>query len=280
MSLVWIDGRLVEPADATVGFADHGITVGDGAFETIRMRAGRPFAPSRHLARLERSLTTMGLPVPDAGRLRDALDAVASSDGGDGFLRLTVTGGEAPLGSPRGDGPPTVIVAVRPGRMRLEPASVAVVPYTRNERGALAGVKSTSYAENVMALAWAERAGAEEAIFANTAGNLCEGTGSNVFVELDGAIVTPPLSAGCLAGVTRELLLEATGTIEERDVPLDVLRATSEAFLTSTGREVQPIALVDGVALGGPCPGPLTQAARASWVAAYGEDTPNAPLDP
>jgi branched-chain amino acid aminotransferase len=150
---------------------------------------------------------------------------------------------------------------------------VLVVPMTRNERGALAGLKTTSYAENVLALALAEEAGASEAIFANTRGELCEGTGTNVVIGLEGELRTPPLDSGCLAGVTRALLLEAMAAadrpIAEATLAIDDLRHADEAFLLSTGREVQPIRAVDGRAL--PlAPGPLTEAAAAVWDSAYG----------
>src|SRR5205085_12288505 len=118
-------------------------------------------------------------------------------------------------------------------------------PWPRNERGALAGVKSISYAENVVALAWAHERGAGEALLTNTAGNLCEGTGSNVFVALNGRLVTPPLSAGCLAGVVRSVLVEG-GLAAEEDVPAEALALVDEAFLTSSTREVQPIDRLDG----------------------------------
>src|SRR5207253_4095293 len=126
----------------------------------------------------------------------------------DGRVRVTVTGGPSPLGSERGPGSPTVIVAA--SALAAWPATVDVagVPWPRNERGALAGLKTVSYAENVVALAWAHERGADEAIFANLAGRLCEGTGTNVFVAHDGRLLTPPLPSGCLAGVTRQLLLE------------------------------------------------------------------------
>lgn len=278
MSQVWINGRLVSSTEAVVPYDDHGVTVGDGAFETIRLRAGRPFALARHLDRLARSLAVMGLPPIDLAQVGEAT-VIVGSQHRNGYIRITVTGGRAPLGSPRGDGRPTIIVAFRPGEIRLDPSDVAVVGFTRNEHGALAGVKSTSYAENVMALARATSAGAEEAIFANTAGNLCEGTGSNVFLEVDGRLVTPPLSAGCLAGVTRALVLEVLPDAIESDVPIGALASTSEAFLVSTGREVQPVRTVDGVPLPA-CPGPLTMAARSAWLAAYGPDCSSAALDP
>ena len=99
---------------------------------------------------------------------------------------------------------------------------MVIFPWPRNERGALAGVKTTSYAENVVALSYARQQGAAEAIFGNLAGNLCEGSGTNVFVVAGGRLVTPPLSAGCLAGVTRGLVIEWAGAVEE-DLPLSAL---------------------------------------------------------
>jgi branched-chain amino acid aminotransferase len=127
---------------------------------------------------------------------------------------------------------------------------VATVPWTRNERSAIAGAKSTSYAENVVALAAAHRAGAHEALLPNTVGNLCEGTGSNVVVERDGELLTPPLSAGALAGITRELLLEWAKDddlpLREADVPISELPLLDGLLLTSSTRDVQPVAELDG----------------------------------
>jgi branched-chain amino acid aminotransferase len=140
---------------------------------------------------------------------------------------------------------------------------VAVAPWPRNERGPLAGLKTVSYAENVVALRWARERRAEEAVFANLAGRLCEGTGTNVFVAVDGRMVTPPLSSGCLAGVTRELLLEL-GVATEEDMAVDALRHAEEAFLTSSTRDVHPIASVDGTDLPA-APGPLTRTAAEAF---------------
>jgi branched-chain amino acid aminotransferase len=141
---------------------------------------------------------------------------------------------------------------------------VSTVPWSRNEHSAVAGLKTVSYAENVVALQRAHQHDADEAIFANTAGNLCEGTGTNIFVSFDGRLVTPPLSSGCLAGVTRELVIEALesdelASVAELDVPYSVLESCAEAFLTSSTRDVQPIGSIDGRSLG--APGPLTQRA-------------------
>ena len=135
------------------------------------------------------------------------------------------------------------------------------MPWPRNERGALAGLKTTSYAENVVALAEAKRKGATEAIFANLAGHLCEGTGSNVFYVVDGELRTPSLASGCLAGVTRALLLEWFGGVEV-DEPIGVVEKASEVFLASTTRDVQAVVRWDERELE---PGPVTADALATW---------------
>ena len=143
-----------------------------------------------------------------------------------------------------------------------ETTAVATVPWPRNERGALAGLKTTSYGENVVALARAASQGASEAIFANLAGNLCEGTGSNVFYVVDGELRTPTLESGCLAGITRALVLEWYGGVEV-DEPLEVVERASEVFLASTTRDVQAVALWDERVLA--APGPVTAEVAATW---------------
>jgi branched-chain amino acid aminotransferase len=264
---VWVNGRLVDASAATVPVTDHGLTVGDGLFETMKVVDGEAFAVTRHLARLRRTASGLGLRgVPDDDALRIAIDETVAANGPSvGRVRLTVTGGPGPAGTTRGDAAPTVLVVCGPPADWEDAAAVATVPWPRNERGALAGLKTTSYAENVIALEHAHAAGASEALFANTVGNLCEGTGSNVFVVLDGRLVTPPLSAGCLAGVTRELVLEHVDAAEE-DVPMAALAEVEEAFLTSSTRDVQPIASIDGRALPA-SPGSLTRLAMDAWRA-------------
>ncbi|PRX96084.1 aminotransferase class IV [Allonocardiopsis opalescens] len=259
-------GRLVEEAQARVSVFDHGLTVGDGVFETVKADHGSPFALSRHLRRLARSAEGLGLGSPDLDDIRRGVHAVL--DAGPPLerarVRITVTAGLAPLGSERTPGEPTFVVAAADAGPWQSYADVAVVPWTRNERGALTGLKTTSYAENVRALAYAKERGANEAVFANTAGRLCEGTGSNVFAVLDGRLLTPPLSSGCLAGITRELVLEWFGG-EEADLEPEVLTTASEVFLTSTVRDVQPVRSVDGAALR-PAPGSVTQAVMESFA--------------
>jgi branched-chain amino acid aminotransferase len=239
---VWLNGSLVEAADATISIFDHGLTVGDGVFETLKATHGQPFATRRHLERLRRSAHGLELHVPFTDdELRGAMaDVLASCDLPLARVRVTVTGGPAPLGSERGDEAATVIVAVGPLKEVTPSTTVWVVPWPRNERGAMAGIKTTSYAENVKALAFAKARGCTEAIFPTTTDLLCEGTGSNVFVGIDGRLLTPPLSSGCLAGVTRELVLEVTDAVEA-DVHMGDFLAADEVFLTSTGRDVQPV---------------------------------------
>ena len=263
---VWLNGHLVSAADAVISVFDHGLTVGDGLFETMRVTGGRPFALRRHLERLARTAEALELSIPDRSSFEQAIAQVIEAGGmGEARLRVTVTGGVAPLGSGRGEGPPNVVVAIAALPPERPSAAVVVVPWPRNERGATAGLKTTSYAENVIALAHAARHGGDEAIFANTVGNLCEGSGSNLVVGVAGRLVTPPLSAGCLAGVTRDLLLLAVPDIAEEDLPVSALRDADEAFLLSSVRDVQPIDSVDGAALGA-SPGPLTRAAMTAFA--------------
>lgn len=252
---IWLDGALRDADSAQVSVFDHGLTVGDGVFETLKAERGAVFALTRHLERLTRSARGLGLPDPDPDEVRAACAAVLEANPvALGRLRITYTGGVSPLGSDRGDAAPTLVVALGESVRRPDTTAVITVPWVRNERSAIAGLKSTSYAENVVALAAAARAGASEALFANTVGQLCEGTGSNVFVVLDGELHTPPVSSGCLAGITRALVVEWAGA-KETDLPFEVLERAEEIFLTSSLRDVQAVALVDGRAVAGPGPG-------------------------
>ena len=267
---VWVDGARV-PADApSVSAVDHGVTVGDGAFETVKIEGGVPFAVTRHLRRLDRTTAGLGLPRADHDRILAGIASVLAGEPiGFGRLRFTVTGGHGPLGSDRHDSDLTHIVTAV-AHARPEPhGAVVTVPWVRNERAATAGLKTTSYAENVIALAHAKERGALEAVLGNTRGELCEATGSNVFVVVDGVLRTPPLDSGCLAGITRELLLEwsrdAGIEVVEQALPLDVLARADEVFLTSSIKDVFPVSAVDGRAL--PAPGPVTGLARKVWAA-------------
>ncbi|HXZ82668.1 MAG TPA: aminotransferase class IV [Acidimicrobiales bacterium] len=273
MPLIYVNGALVTEEHATISVFDHGLIVGDGVFETILLNKGRPFALSRHLARLEHSTRGLGInPIPAEDVARAITAVVNTAEFAIGRIRVTITSGAGPLGSGRGTDPPTLVVAADPFESFDEPSAVMVVPWPRNEHSALFGLKTTSYAENALALERAHGEGADEAIFGNTAGMLCEGTGSNVFVVIDGELVTPPTSAGLLEGVTRALVLERHGGAE-RDVPLAQFapNEVEEAFLTSTLRGVQPIAAIDGKKLA-TAGGPETRKAAAVYASLLSDE--------
>ena len=267
----WVNGSLLaDPTAPAVTVSDHGLTVGDGVFEAVKVVRGEPFALTRHLDRLARSAKGLGLPDPDTDEVRRAVAAVLREEHlALGRLRITYTGGVAPLGSGRGDNPPTLVVVADVLAPAAPTTSVVTVPWPRNERGALAGLKTTSYAENVVALAYAHERGGTEALMANTAGNLCEGTGSNVFYVVDGELRTPTLSSGCLAGISRALLLEWYD-VREVDEPVGVLERADEIFLVSTTRDVQAVTSCDGREL--PV-GPVTEECRTVWRTREAETT-------
>lgn len=271
----WVNGSLTDADDAVVNVFDHGLTVGDGVFETVKVVDGVAFALGRHIARLARSAEGLGLPEPEPDEVRTACEAViAQAPVGMHRLRITYTGGVSPLGSERGDAGPTLVVAIAATSPPAESAAVGVVPWPRNEKGALAGLKSTSYGENVRALARAKQLGGSEAILGDTQGRLCEGTGSNIFVVVDGELITPTLATGCLAGITRGLVLEWTDA-KELDAPLDVLERADEIFLTSSIRDVQAVSAVLSEAGSrplSPSPGPVTREVAAVFAKRSAED--------
>jgi branched-chain amino acid aminotransferase len=241
----WCNGRLVDPESPAIAVLDHGFTVGDGVFEAIKVVDNVPFALTRHLDRLAFSAVGLGLPRPDDAQVREAVKAVLEGASyAFGRIRVTYTAGVSPLGSGRHTQHPTLAVVVTDASPAAPTTKAVVVPWPRNEKGAIAGLKTTSYAENVVALAYAERRGATEAVFANTAGNLCEGTGTNVFCVFGDEIATPPLSAGCLSGVTRNLVVEWCRAVE-RDIAMAELAAADEVFVTSTTRDVQGVHALD-----------------------------------
>jgi branched-chain amino acid aminotransferase len=252
----WVAGGLVPAEQAAVAVLDHGFTVGDGVFETLKTVTYAsvgvvPFAMDRHIARLSRSAAGMGMAMADPDEVRDALLAVCAANpelAAGGRLRITLTSGPGPLGSDRNPGGSTLVVAASPSSSWPATTTLAVSPWPRNDRSPLAGLKSTSYAENVLALAHAKSLGAGEALMGNLAGEVCEGTGSNVFVVADGRITTPPLTSGCLAGITRALVLEWSADagidIEQRSMDMADLARAQEIFITSSTRDVHPVQAV------------------------------------
>jgi branched-chain amino acid aminotransferase len=261
---VWVNGARVDSAAPSIEALDHGLTVGDGVFETCKIVDGVPFALRRHVSRLDRSMAGLGLPAADHAMIEAGIKAVLAGEPiGLGRLRITVTAGAGPLGSDRDASPLTYIVSAAPESPNPGSGKLVVVPWTRNERGATAGLKTTSYAENVVALAFAKQRGGVEALFANTVGNLCECTGSNVFVVVDGQILTPDLASGPLAGITRELVIawcaEEGVTVYVEAMPLSILDLAQEVFITSSTKDVMAVHAVDDRPM--EAPGPLTASA-------------------
>jgi branched-chain amino acid aminotransferase len=239
---LWMNGELfADPTTARVSPIDHGLIVGDGVFEALKVTPVGAFAVRRHLDRLSRSARALGLPDPDHDVIRSGIEAtIAGRRWTDGKIRITYTGGRGPLGSHAAYGPPTIIVAAEPRRVSRPISEVVTAPWTRNTNGPMTGVKTTSYADNVRALAFADRYDATESIFVNTEGNICEGTGSNIFLVIGGEVITPPLTAGPLAGITRQLLVE-WADVTERDITPQEAHAADEVFITSSLRDVQAI---------------------------------------
>jgi branched-chain amino acid aminotransferase len=263
---IWFEGRLYGPDETpVVPVTDHGLVVGDGVFEALKITAAGPFAVQRHLDRMTRSAKALELPLPDHEVVRGAIEAVcAGQDWEFGKIRITYTGGPGPLGSQPAYGPATLVVIAEPADPPAPTVSIVTAPWRRNENGALTGVKSTSYAENVRGLSYAQAHEASETIFLNTAGDVCEGTGTNIYCVFDGRVVTPPLAAGCLAGVTREVLLEWCDVVEQ-DFTLAEAADADEVFITSSLRDVQGVTRWDGVDY--PGPGPRTSEIAAQFLA-------------
>ncbi len=260
----WINGKTSPVAEGSISVIDHGFTVGDGVFETLKTIDGSPFALTRHLQRLARSAAGLGLPVPDLDLVRSAVaEVLAQQSYPLGVLRITYTSGPGPLGSHRGDAGTTVAVVSMPGSRWPSTTQITTSRWPRNERSPLVGLKTTSYAENAVCLAEAKATGASEAVLANLAGNLCEGTGSNVFAVIGSQVFTPPVQDGCLAGITRDLVIEWCD-VEERSLPISVLQSADELFITSSTRDVHPVDQVDQRRL--PAPGPVTAKIAATFA--------------
>jgi branched-chain amino acid aminotransferase len=246
----WINDELVPIVDAKVSVLDHGFTVADGVFETLLVSEGKVFALDRHLARLAKSASGLGISMPDSVEISNGITQVLQRNQKVDFgrLRITVTSGAGPLGSDRTSAEPTLVISLAEQATWPATTKVLLVPWTRNENSPLAGLKTTSYAENVYALDAAKSHGFSEAIFCDTSGRLCEGTGSNIFLVKDDQIFTPSQASGLLRGVTRDLVIEWANdsgfVVVERDVDPTELWDADEVFITSSTRDVQPVSQV------------------------------------
>ncbi|MEX2588328.1 MAG: aminotransferase class IV [Actinomycetota bacterium] len=268
--MLWVEGELVPLSRAYIPVTDHSFIAGDGAFETIGVVAGTPIGITLHLVRLRRSLSGLGLDLRTAdSKLKEAVAEVIDANRQRcDWIRLTVSAGDGPISTER-SAQAACRVLVAPGTTaEVDSVSVVTAPWPRNERGALTGLKTTSYAENTLALARARASGASEAIFANTRGELCECAASNIFVVLNSELITPPLTSGCLEGVTRHLVI-STCEVTERTLLMADLLDASEAFLTSSVRGAMPITCIDGRDL--PI-GAFTQSAQDAYAALIKEN--------
>ena len=243
----WINDALVPIVDAKVSVLDHGFTVADGVFETLLVTEGKVFALDRHLARLAKSASGLGISMPDGAAITNGVSHVLAKNSKVDFgrLRITVTSGAGPLGSDRTSVTPTLVISLAEQAAWPASTKVLLVPWTRNENSPLAGLKTTSYAENVYALDAAKSHGFSEAVFCDTSGRLCEGTGSNIFLVRDEQIFTPSEASGLLRGITRDLVIEWANesgfVVSERDVDPSELWDADEVFITSSTRDIQPV---------------------------------------
>lgn len=234
-------GSLLLPVD------DRAVSVGAGLFETLVAYRGKPFAYDEHMGRLRTGMHALGIPLRIPEELEAALPELLRRnqllEAEKARLRITVTAGTP------GSGPQWFIEA---GEAPIHSAEARLItgPFVRNERSLLAGYKTINYGDNEIAMRLAQEAGATEALFGNTRDQICEGTWSNLFVFCQGKWLTPPLSSGCLPGVTRTIVLHLARTsgqpIEQKALPLSSIPAIEAAFLTSSIREIQTVASIDG----------------------------------
>lgn len=263
--LIHLNGALVSAAEARVDPADRGLALGDGLFETIRARGGRPLRLAAHCARLRAGAEVLDLPVPISdealGRaLEETLKANAVTDG---VLRLTLTRGPGPRGLlPPPQPRPTLLITAATEASSPSPIRAVIATKTRrNEHSPLSRCKCINYLDNILARLEAAKRGADDALLLNTAGRLAGTTMANLFLVIDGVVVTPPVADGALPGVIRAEVLAAAGA-EERSLKPEDLASASEAFITNC-LGIRALVSVDGAPIGDGRPGPVFEKFRA-----------------
>lgn len=253
MPLACLDGVVTPAADARLPVTDEGLLRGDGVFEVIRLYEGRPFALPEHLTRMGGSARNLRLPIDLAAIDADVHALLAAQPGFEGALRVVVTRGGHRL---------ALLEALKPA-----PDVLVLAPVTYAPTRILDGVKSLSYAANMLATRVAQEQGADEALLTTPHGRVLEAPTKSFFYALEpgGPLHTPPLDDHILDSITRRKLLDLVD-IHERVTPLDDLSNATEAFLASTTHEVLPVARIGDRALS-VAPGPLTSAAAAAFRA-------------
>ncbi len=278
----WLwDGRLVPEAEVRLSPWDRGFRYGDGLYETLRVHRGRPFRLGEHLARMREGLALLELDLdPGAAFPRpDLLELIAASGlgAGEGRLRLFVTRGpdRGPALPPARVSPTrlAMVEPLAPGAPASDPRPLrlAAVTAMAPRPAAWASLKSLNHLPYVLAAAAAARAGADDALLVYQ-GKVKETTSANLFVVRDGAVLTPPLGEGILAGVTRDLVLAlaraVAGEAREEAIPFADLARAEEAFATGSVAGVRPVAVVDGRPLGAAAPGPVTRRLQLAYAGA------------
>lgn len=273
-SVVNVNGRMSEGSTAVISVFDHGFLFGEGVYETLRTYNGRPFLFERHMARLRRSAARLALDVPfsDAELLTRVDETSQALDApGERYIRMLLTRGVGELSyDPRACATPSLVIVVKP--FDPVPAAVveagvkiALVPIVRNHPASVDPIiKSNNLLNNALAMQQAIAVNAAEGLMRNYRGELAECSQSNFFVVREGRAETPPLSAGVLGGLTRELLLELGPTVGVPVVEATLteadLDAAAEAFFTSTTKELLPVVQIDERRIGSGRPGPVTLA--------------------
>lgn len=270
--LIYIDGEFYAKSSAKISVFDHGFLYGDGVFEGIRVYGGVVFKLREHVERLYRSAKAIRLEIPmTVDEMVDAVIKTVRVNGfRDAYIRLVVTRGVGDLGlDPRKCGKPSVIVIVEQlepilGAQSRETGVKLIISSTRRDPVYATSheVKSLNYLNSILAKLEAIAAGADDAVMLDSRGFVSEATGANIFVVRSGVLVTPPVTAGILPGITRAFVMELARRlgipVEERDITPTELLTSDEVFLTGTGAEIVPVAMISGVKIGKIVPGPIT----------------------
>jgi len=268
--LVYVDGEFYPEGQAKISVYDHGFLYGDGVFEGIRAYGGRIFRLREHIGRLFESAKTVGITIPMSREdvSKACAETLRRNGLRDGYLRLVVSRGAGKMGlDPRNCRKPTTVIIPATYVITLaglKPVRAVAVCTRRNPPFCIpASAKTLNYLNNVMARIEAINAGADEAILLDWRGYVCEGSGDNVFIVKNGRLLTPPLEASILGGITRLTVLEVAKKLGietvEKDLTLHELYNADEAFLTGTGAEVHAIVQIDGRVIGTGEEGPITK---------------------
>jgi branched-chain amino acid aminotransferase len=242
---MWLNGELVDDATPAIFANDHGFLLGDGVFDTLTIRDGVPVFLGRHLRRLRKGVDRLLIAnTPTDEELSTALFQLIESNSIDtARARITITPG--PGSSPRDRGAqPLTVISTSPLQQMPSSVSLCTVPWTRNERSPLAGIKSTSWGENASILRFAATNGFDNAILCDSTGRLSECTTSNLYLVIDDHIVTPSIESGCLPGIIREVLIDEQ-LVSERDLVPSDLELATEVFITSSTTGIMPVHCVD-----------------------------------